>query len=358
MAARPAFRLLLWLWGLCLLAGLQLPAMAQNYPEYDEVYVNDFDGLIDAAREDRIRAYLTGLYDSRGIEFTVVTLTGMDRYGHYGEIEPFATALFNRWGVGDASRNDGVMLLVAKDDRQMRIELGAGYASAKDREMKRIIDGTILPRFRRDDYAGGIEEGVREVIRNLTGSYPYLEPQSFGERVTGWLRRTTDTLGLWLYAVLAGAAGLLFRLYVAWQRRRPRNCPEDGSRMTLLDEAWDDNHLQQGQITEERLGSVQYDVWDCPACNHLTVEAYRAWFSRYGACRSCGFRTMEGTTTTLEYATTSSEGRKRIDYRCHNCNDGYSVERTIPRKSESSSGSSRSSFGGGRSSGGGASGRW
>jgi len=83
------------------------------------------------------------------------------------------------------------------------------------------------------------------------------------------------------------------------------------------------------------------------------------WFSRYGACRACGFRTVEGTTTVLDQATTSSEGRKRIDYHCHNCGDNYSVEHAIPRRSDrSSSGSRRSSFGGGRSSGGGASGRW
>lgn len=238
----------------------------------------------------------------------------------------------------------------------MRIELGEGYPGSMDARMQRIIDGDILPEFRKGDFGRGIEDGVGAVIDVLdTGSGPFGLLDQVQDRARGLF----DQVGNWIYALLAGAAALAFRLYRAFGRRRARICPVDGSRMVLVGDEWEDNQLQKGQITEERLGSVDYDVWDCPACSHVTVEGYRSWFSRYGACRSCGFRTVEGTTMTLEHATTSSEGRKRIDYRCHNCNDAYSVERSIPRRGESSgSGSSRSSFGGGRSSGGGASGRW
>ncbi|MEO8530799.1 MAG: TPM domain-containing protein, partial [Deltaproteobacteria bacterium] len=141
-------------------------------------------------------------------------------------------------------------------------------------------------------------------------------------------------------------------------RTKPRQCPKDQTRMVLLDEQWDDNHLQHGQLTEEQLGSVDYDVWQCQSCKTVTIEGYRKWFTRYGACRECGFRTVEGTEHVVRSATTSSEGLAEVDYHCMNCDTRYTVSRTISRRSESSSSSSHSSFGGGSSSGGGASGRW
>jgi uncharacterized protein len=334
---------------------------AQDYPTFEDVYINDFAGILDDGRETRLRDDLIRLYDRTGVEMVVVTMSTMRAYGHAGEIEPFATGLFNHWGIGNANLDNGVLLLVAKDDRQMRIELGDGYDRAMDARMQRIIDRDILPEFRKGNFGLGIEDGVGAVISILDSGAGVSGPLRFFDQARDGARNLFDQVGNWVYALMAGAAALAFRLYRALVRRRARYCPVDGSRMTLLDEVWDDHQLQKGQITEERLGSVDYDVWDCPACNHVTVEGYRAWFSRYGACRACGFRTVEGTTTILESATTTSTGRKRVDYHCHNCEDRYSVEHTIPRRSQSQSsgsGSSRSSFGGGRSSGGGASGRW
>ncbi len=331
---------------------------AQNYPAYGDVYVNDFANVLTSTDESQIRQKLIALYDQTGIEAVVVTMATMKAFGHKGEIEPFATGLFNHWGVGHANLDNGVMLLVARDDRQMRIELGAGFDSAMDRQMQRIIDNDMLPDFRRGDFDQGIKDGVDSLIDVLDGDGSTTDPAGFLDQTQDRTRDLFDQLGAWIYAVVAGAAALAVRLYRSWGRRRPRRCPVDGARMLLVEEIWDDNHLQQGQITEERVGSIDYDVWDCPACNHVTVEGYHAWFSRYGACRACGYRTTEGTTTILRHATTASEGLKQIDYYCHNCDDRYSVQRTIPQKNDSSSGAGRSSFGGGSSRGGGSSGRW
>ncbi len=330
---------------------------AQQYPDASEIYVNDFADILPANDEDRIRGKLRELREKRGIEFTVVTIHSMQDYGHSGPIEPFATGLFNDWGIGDASRNDGAMMLIARDDRHMRIEVGSGYGTAKDGRMGGIIDAVILPRFKNDDYVGGIDRGVEAVIQELTGNWPGEYDANPFQKSVGAMRRFLDWIGAWIYALLAPIAALGVRAVRRWQRNRPRKCPVDESEMTRLDEQWDDNHLQKGQIAEERLNSVDYDVWACAKCDHVTIEGYRAWFSSYGACRSCGFRTVEGDTTTLSHATTTSTGVKRIDYHCHNCHDEWSVTRVIAKKSSSSS-SSGSSFGGGSSSGGGASGSW
>ena len=329
---------------------------AQDYPAYSDVYVNDFADILTDTEQALIRQDLIRLFDQTGIEAVVVTMATMRSYGHSGQIEPFATGLFNHWFVGNAELNTGVMLLVARDDRQMRIELGKGFDAAMDRQMQGLIDTRLLPEFRKGRFGPGIVAGVAGLMQVLGGDAPTSQPASlFGQVQNGVENLSMTVLGV-LAAIAAALAALALRLYQIWRRSRPRFCPVDGQRMDLLAEDVDDSQLQPGQTTEERLNSVDYDVWDCPKCQHVTVEAYRRWFSRYGACRSCGYKTLEGTTTVLREATTSSTGQKRIDYHCHNCSTDYSELKSIPQKSES--GSSRSSFGGGSSSGGGASGRW
>ncbi|MDP2520459.1 TPM domain-containing protein [Shimia thalassica] len=331
-------------------------ARAQTYPDYSEVYVNDFANLFITEQAQEIRNKLEDLRTQHDIEFTVVTIHSMTDYGHAGAIEPFATGLFNTWGVGHAERNDGVMMLVAVNDRYMRIEVGSGYGTTKNDAMKDIIDHTILPKFRSDGYFEGINRGVDQVIRDLTGAYPGESKMSGSEKALAGAKRVLENLGAWIWLILAPFGAIPVKLFRSWQRNHTRKCPYDKTDMVRLDEHWDDNHLQPGQITEEQLDSIDYDVWQCQICQHVTIEAYKSWFSRFGACRSCGYRTLEGDETILESATTSSTGRKRIDYTCHHCHDNYSVTRTIPKKTSSSS--SSSSFGGGSSSGGGASGSW
>ena len=248
------------------------------------------------------------------------------------------------------------MLLVARDDRQVRIELGTGFDPSMDRQMQSLIDTLMLPEFREGRFGPGITAGVDGLRQVLGADTTASQPTSLlGQVKSGVANLSTVVLGV-LAAIAAALSALAVRLYQIWQRSRPRFCPVDGHRMDLLAEEVDDSHLQAGQTTEERLNSVDYDVWDCPKCQHVTVEAYRRWFSRYGACRACNYKTLNGTTTVLRAATTSATGQKRIDYRCHNCSESYSELKSIPMKGES--GSSRTSFGGGRSSGGGASGRW
>lgn len=339
-------------------AGLADLVQAQDYPDYNELYINDFAAILAQEDEDRIRGKLVELRERRGIEFTLITINSMSNYGHTGPIEPFATGLFNYWGVGNADRNDGVMMLIAKDDRVMRIEVGSGYGTAKNVPMGNIIDTNITPKFKEGDFTGGIEDGVDAVIRDLTGNWPGEYDATKAQKAYGTLKRFLDWIGNWIFAILAPFLVIPVQMYRRWKRNKPRKCPLDNSQMHRLDEAWEDNHLQKGQITEERLKSVDYDVWQCRSCNHVTIEGYKAWFSQYGACRSCGFRTVEGDTTILESATTTSTGSKRIDYQCHNCQDSWSVRKTIPKVSSSSSSSSGSSFGGGSSSGGGSSGSW
>ena len=114
-----------------------LSAGAFNVPGHQELYVNDYADLLDAEAEARVRGHLIELYEHTGVEMTVLTIENMGGYGHQGAIEPFATRLFNTWGIGHSVRNDGVLVLVSRFDREMRIELGKAYGRSRDDDMQR-----------------------------------------------------------------------------------------------------------------------------------------------------------------------------------------------------------------------------
>jgi uncharacterized membrane protein YgcG len=179
-------------------------------------------------------------------------------------------------------------------------------------------------------------------------------------------RPTTEVLRQGLeehQAPVLGALGLgFFGGFLGlrrWSRRRPRTCEHCHAPRERLDEQADDAHLASGQVSEERLGSVDYDVWWCGRCSDALVIDYSAWFSSYSRCPQCSNRTRSRSSTTLQWATEHCGGLVQVDERCASCSYTNRYTRTTARLTRShSSSSSSSSFGGGRSSGGGSSGSW
>ncbi len=336
-------------------------AMAQSYPDYTSVYVNDFADLLDPETEARIEQALQQVKADRGVEMTMVTIHSRTDYGNSPSIEDFATNLFNYWGVGDATRNDGIMVLVAKSDRDMRIELGAGYPAIFDDRVKRVIDHHFIPFFRQDRYAEGIESGVVETIKRTKLEFTDAGKPTFSSRARLEGENALDiaTSGGWVSWILGllGLGGSAFGV-LRHIRRRPRKCDLCNRKMRRLNETKDDFYLTQGQQVEEALESKDYDVWYCVEDDHTMILGYRNWFTFYSACKNCNFRTLHSERTVITSATTSSTGIARVDYNCRNCQHSYSEKVIIPKKSKSSSSSSSSSFSGGSSSGGGASGSW
>lgn len=86
------------------------------------------------------------------------------------EIEQYAIRVADQWKIGRKKVDDGVILLIAKNDRTVRIEVGYGLEGAlTDALSKRIIDGTIVPRFKQQDFYGGVTAGVDQIVRVLEG---------------------------------------------------------------------------------------------------------------------------------------------------------------------------------------------
>jgi uncharacterized protein len=146
---------------------LATPVWAQVYPDYDRTTITDRADLLTDAQETALAVRLEGLRRDTGIEFAVLTLKSQAPYSAAQSLEDFATGLFNHWGIGNASRNDGILVLVLSEDRAMRIELGAGYARDWDRVSQNVVNRTFLPAFESGDYATGIADGVEDVIASI-----------------------------------------------------------------------------------------------------------------------------------------------------------------------------------------------
>jgi len=198
-------------------------ALGQTFPEHQSTTVNDFAGLLDAAEVSRLSAQLDDLRRETGVEMTVLTLNTQSEYAPRLTLERFATRLFDEWGIGDAYRNDGLLVLILRNDRAMRIELGAAYARDWDRVAEHIVEDTFLPAFSTGDYPRGIAQGVTAIIDQIIG------PFQAGETAPGWGFPIPSEAAI-IFAVL-GVIGLISgRRRIGDGLARLRKCPNCGRR--------------------------------------------------------------------------------------------------------------------------------
>ncbi|MDR2470503.1 MAG: TPM domain-containing protein [Treponema sp.] len=123
--------------------------------------VNDFAGVMDAAGREQIEKLTEALKAKTGVELAVVTVQTL---APYGTIEEYATELFNHWGIGKKGSDEGILLILALDERKVKIETGYGMEGALfDSATGRILDRAVIPRLREGDFSGGLLEGARAI---------------------------------------------------------------------------------------------------------------------------------------------------------------------------------------------------
>ena len=143
--------------------------------------VNDQAELLSDAGHARVSAALDGLEQTTGAQVVVLTLPSLE-----GEsLEDYAIRIVETWALGRAGHDDGVLLLVARDDRKIRIEVGYGLEGVlTDLDSRRIIDFLMVPTFRSGDYEAGIESAVGAIagaIRGEAGAVPEAGPTASGD---------------------------------------------------------------------------------------------------------------------------------------------------------------------------------
>jgi uncharacterized protein len=126
---------------------------------------------------------LTAYKDSTSNEIAVVLINSLGDY----PIEDVAIGILRNWGVGGKEHNNGVVLLVAKNDKKIRIETGYGLEGAiPDITAKSIIDNEITPNFREGNFYRGLDEATNEIIKAAAGEYKAPEGYRRGGGLKTW----------------------------------------------------------------------------------------------------------------------------------------------------------------------------
>jgi len=387
-------------------------------------YVSNPDGVLSDLTVARLDSMLYGLQRSTTAEVAVVVVDGIEG----GDIDTFGTDLFGKWGIGKKDNDNGLLFLVSKDDRKMVIRTGYGLEGiVPDLIGGRLIRNVAAPHFREGDYDGGVYAVVSE-LNNLISDPEYATevmseygPESAvgssdddfsgRELFNMWLGAgavmTVVLFGMFFmtlhstrkkdrydrYQALSrielpalvlsflgiGIPFIAFMVILVSMRRlrtKRRLCPNCRHNMHRLDEATDNQYLTPAQDTEEKLKSVDYDVWLCDNCGELDILPYVNKSSQYKVCPSCGARAcILRSKRVVRQPTYRTEGLAVKEYVCRNCGKHNFQNLRIPKLENEApiivggigagrgfggggGGFSGGSFGGGMTGGGGASGGW
>lgn len=146
-------------------------------PEMPKTYVSDHAGVLDSASKQKLEQLLSSFEKQTSNQVIVATFPSLE-----GEnIEELSMRIAEKWKVGQKDKDNGVILLVFKNDRKLRIEVGYGLeAVLTDSLSKRIIQNEIVPRFKQGDFSGGILAGVSAILKASQGEYQGKETSNEG----------------------------------------------------------------------------------------------------------------------------------------------------------------------------------
>ncbi len=148
-------------------------AFALDFPALTGRVV-DQAGIMTAQSRSDIEAKSKNLEDKSGIQLVVATVKSLQG----SDVETYANQLFRFWKLGEAKKNDGVLLLVAPAEHKVRVEVGYGLeGTLTDALSSVIIASAIIPRFKAGDFSGGIERGVDGIISVLSGDAAGWQPK-------------------------------------------------------------------------------------------------------------------------------------------------------------------------------------
>jgi uncharacterized protein len=156
---------------------------APTFPALSGRVVDDA-GILSADVEQRLTDKLAALEDKTGDQLVVATVKSLDGY----DIQDYGYQLGRAWGIGQKGKNNGVVLLIAPNERKVGFEVGYGLeGTLTDALTQVIIQSDILPRFRANDYPGGIERAVDDTVQVLSGDAPELKQQAEKRQAdNGW----------------------------------------------------------------------------------------------------------------------------------------------------------------------------
>jgi uncharacterized protein len=470
---------------ICLFLFISLAAEAQiftvetvpNTKLVNNSYVSDPAHILNDSTTARINQLLGDLESKATAQVAVVMLPSIGEADRF----EFAQRLFEHWGIGQAEKDNGLLILFILDQRNIRFHTGFGLEGIlSDARCKQIQQQFMVPSFKEEDYNSGMLFGIEKVTEILTtpeaineifaeekvaedrnlyvalgfvygiffiimffialAGYNKFDPPSETLKIILSKKRWLLLYGLLPFALLYSAFqfdlsyGIFFLLaygiiiflllekyyrinttistpflkkgnyqalhnfyssqkgfwlgsaifffipmifvYLAyrkkrdWFRNRPRPCKKCGTITQKMSEKTEDAFLLPGQIAEEKIGVIDYDVWKCGSCGSTEILSYPGNTTKYTRCPKCSYLTYHfGARRTIEDATYTSQGRGEEERTCLNCGhhhvDIFFIAMLVAASSSDSDNSSSSSssdsggdWGGGDSGGGGSDSSW
>jgi len=145
-------------WSFLASAELAVPALSQH--------VTDQTGTLNTEQKNSLEQTLRSFEETKGSQIAVLIVASTTPE----TIEQFSLRVAEQWKLGRKKIDDGAILVIAKNDRTLRIEVGYGLEGAlNDATSKRIISETIIPQFKQDNYFGGISAGINQMIQVVNG---------------------------------------------------------------------------------------------------------------------------------------------------------------------------------------------
>lgn len=154
---------------------LSLHANAQTFPDKPNPpkLVNDFAGIMQSGEVAALEQKLVAFNDSNSTQIAIVTLKSIEGY----DIADYAFKLGEKWGIGQKGKDNGILILVAPNDRKVFIATGYGTEEyVTDAMSRRIIEQKFKPAFKNNNYYQGLDAGTNDIIDLLTGKFK-AEPQ-------------------------------------------------------------------------------------------------------------------------------------------------------------------------------------
>ena len=400
-------------------AGVYAPGDVPNVQLQDSTrLVSNPDGILSAPAEAQINATLRDIRSKTSAEPALVVIDDMaDGY----DIDNFATDLFTDWGLGKKDKDNGLLILVVKNARKYVIRTGYGVEGVlPDVVCARIQRRTMAPSFREGDFDGGLLKAVQQIDTVMTDPSVRDELMSKDTDKNGDITFADIVKMYLLFCLIVAGCMLAYFLItlaevhkkdrhdkylalrqlepisrnVAWftlgftlivyfpvryllnkWRNGPHPCPNCGTLMNKIDEEHDNDYLSPAQDTEEKIGSVDYDVWLCPNCGEKDVYAYSNPNSGFTECPKCHAKAcVLRQNRIIQQPTESREGYGVREYYCNNCKSTTQVPYKIAKLASAApiviggiggrggggfgGGFGGGGFGGGMTGGGGASGGW
>lgn len=381
-------------------------------------YVSNPDNILLDYEVEDLNTICKKIDDSSELKTAVVVLFDIDKE----DFNSFATELYNHWGIGSRDKNHGVLILHIHAMGRTVMRTGNGTELVlTDSEVFNILVNTCKPQLLANQYGKAFYNTLVDVdakiqskddlsiMDNSTNTNTETNYTYTGNTETYAQQNYTPAWvsALMAYGIVAGIVTIVFlimyffyaapsklnyhkyhriRLFslLVWPilfpipflliyffvMKKMKFWREDtlygsisGMPLRRLGEFEDDDYLKSGQITEEHIGSIDYDVWIGEHPDDILVLDYKKWFTKYKPCPKCANKTYHYVSNVvLERATTTSTGRGLKTHKCEHCRfvdeQYYTIAKIQKSSSSSYSGGGSSWSSGGSSSGGSSGGSW